>query len=198
MKKHQQVAQLVEAAYLASKQPFAKWMWAHHLQFVAKKAEQFAVRFGANADLAVAGAWLHDFGDVFVLRHDPLHEETSKLEAIKILQQVDFTKIEIKNIIEQVIAPHSCYENALPSTLEGQVLATADALAHLQTDFYLHFAWLNLPDDSTYPEFVLWANQKMDRDFYNKIFFEPVREEVREKYLALKKVFAIDSVAEAL
>jgi HD superfamily phosphodiesterase len=188
MRRHQ-IAKLVEQTYLSSKQNIALWMWQNHLQFVAQKALELSDKFNANADLVVAGAFLHDFGDAFVSRHASNHEEVSKEEAIKVLQKADYSPQEIQEILEKVIAPHSCYEGNMPETLEGKVLATADALAHLITDFYVQFAWKNMPDGKSYQEFLVWVSEKLERDFNDKIFFEEIRDEVREKYLALKLVF---------
>jgi len=90
--KHQKVAQLVEKAYLLSRNDFARWMWNNHLQFVASKAEELSNKLNANADLAVADAWLHDFGDGFINRHDKRHEEISELEATKVLNEAGYSK----------------------------------------------------------------------------------------------------------
>lgn len=189
MPRHHQLAQLVEKSYLNSNQEFGRWMWHNHLQFVAHKAEELAQRFNANEDLAVAGAWLHDFGDAFVDRFSPEHEEVSTTEAKKVLHQANYTDSEIQEILDVIIAPHSCKNGLLPQTLEGKVLATADALAHFQTDFYLQFTWMHLPQGKTYPEFIEWVNEKLERDYTIKIFFEAVRAEVKDRYLALKEVF---------
>jgi len=188
--KHLSLISLVKQAYTASQQEIAPWMWTNHVQLVARYAEQLSERFGAKTDLAVAGALLHDFGDAFVSRHAPEHEEVTRKQATQILQQANYSVAEIDTILTKIIASHSCYPGNLPTTLEGQVLATADAMAHLMTDFYLQFAWKNLPDGKIYSEFLTWVQAKLDRDFNDKIFFAEVRDEVREKYLALKLVFA--------
>lgn len=188
--KHSLVATLVTQTYHSSTQPFAQWVFPNHVQVVVKKAEELSRQFGANPDLAVAGAWLHDFGDAFVPRHDSEHEQISKTEAITVLQKVDYTPEEITEILEEIIGPHSCKDGNIPTTLEGKVLATADALAHLTTNFYLQFAWMHLPEGKTYSEFVNWVNQKLDCDFHDKIFFEEMRVEVKKRYEILKEVFA--------
>lgn len=185
-----QVANLVQRTYTTSQQAIAPWMWINHVQLVTRYAEQLSERFAAKTDLAVAGALLHDFGDAFVSRHAPEHEEVTRRQATQILQQANYSATEIDTVLTKIIAPHSCYLGNLPTTLEGQVLATADAMAHLTTDFYLQFAWKNLPDGKTYPEFLAWVQAKLDRDFNDKIFFAEIRDEVKERYLALKLVFA--------
>jgi hypothetical protein len=190
MLKHQIVAGLVKVAYENSSQEFAQWMWKYHVPVVAEKTEQLAQRFEANADIAVAGAWLHDFGDAFMHRFDDAHDETSFREGEEVLQQSGYTPAEIEQVMKQVIEPHSCRDGNLPVTLEGKVMATGDALAHLTTDFYLQFCWQHLPEGKNYHEFLDWVSEKLDRDFNHKIFFAEVQQETRQRYEALIEVFS--------
>lgn len=187
--KHPKLFQLVEKVYKNSDQEFGRWMWGNHLQVVAKKAQELSQKHGANEDLAVAGALLHDFGDAFVDRHASDHEKTSQGQATKALKYCGYSDLESEEIIDEVIKHHSCREGYLPRTLEGEILATADAWAHLSTDFYLQFAWKHLPDGKSYSEYLLWVNEKLDRDYNNKIFFEEVKTELKSRYQALKEVF---------
>ncbi len=185
----QKVSQLATTAYEAASSDFAHWMLKNHVPLVAAKTEELSSRFGADPSIAVAGAWLHDFGDAFVHRHSDAHDKVSQKEAIKVLQQADYSEDQIAEILEQVIAPHSCKDGFLPTTVEGKVLATADALAHLTTDFYVQFAWMHLPEGKVYPQFLEWVGEKLERDFHTKIFFDEIKEEVRPRYEALWEVF---------
>lgn len=189
MKKHQKVFELVKYTYENSQQPFAKWMWKNHVPLVAQKTEELSQQFHADGDLAIAGAWLHDFGDAFVHRHSDEHDEISRLQAIKVLEESGYTVTEIDKILKEVIGPHSCKEGLLPDIVEGKVVATADALAHLTTDFYVQFAWMHLPDGLSYKEYLNWVKEKIDRDFNDKIFFQEIKEKFRYRYEALKEVF---------
>ncbi len=187
--KHHNVAQLVQNAYANSNEDFGKWMWENHLQLVARKAEELAQNHNANVDLAVAGAWLHDFGDAFVHRHSQLHDQISALEAQKVLEEAGYAKAEITEVLEIIIKPHSCKDGSFPTTVEGKILATADAYAHLMTDFYLQFTWKHLPDNKSYLEFIDWVREKLRRDFNDKIFFEEVSQAVASRYESLLEVY---------
>lgn len=187
--KHHKVAQLAENAYSSSKEDFAQWIWENHVQFVARKAEELSKKFDANEDLAVAGAWLHDFGDAFAYRHSQEHEEVSKIEATKVLEASGYSSKEVQEILEVIIEPHSCRDGNVPQTKEGQILATADALAHLETDFYIQFTWMHLPKGKSYKEFIDWVNEKLDRDYTKKIFFEEIKDQTKDRYKILKEVF---------
>lgn len=189
MSQHQKIAHLVAEAYQNCTEEFGQWMWKNHVQFVAKKTEELCLQYNADADKAIAGAWLHDFGDAFVYRFDKKHDELSDNKARGVLARAGYSVAEINEIITDIIAPHSCNEGFLPQTLEGKVLATADALAHLSTDFYVQFTWLHIPQGKTYDEFLIWVSEKLERDFNSKIFFDDVKEKIRPRYEALKEVF---------
>jgi len=190
MNKYQKVEQLVENAYLNSDDSFAQWMWENHVPVVAKKTKELSSKYNANLDLAVAGALLHDFGDAFANRFDSNHESVSESEARKVMLKAGYSENEIKEILQDVIAPHSCKKgDELPKTKEAKILATADALAHLTTDFYIQFTWKHIPEGKTYEEFLTWATEKLDRDFNRKIFFDEIKDEVRYRYEALSELF---------
>jgi len=187
--RHHQVAQLTERAYSSSKEDFARWSWENHVQFVARKTEELSKKFNANEDLAVASAWLHDFGDAFVDRHSQEHEEASTKEAVRVLNESGYSNEEIQEILEIIIEPHSCMDGNLPQTKEGKILATADALAHLATDFYVQFTWKHIPEEKSYEEFIDWVNEKLERDFNKKIFFEEIKDQIKNRYEMLKELF---------
>lgn len=190
MNKHQRVAQLVGESYLTCTEDFGKWMWKNHVPVVALKAEELSIKYGADPDLAVAGALLHDFGDAFMYRFAKNHEEVSETKAREVLYKSGYSEEEIEIVMQEVIAPHSCRPgDELPRTKEAQVLATADALAHLTTDFYVQFTWKHIPEGKSYEEFLIWVKEKLARDFNRKIFFNEVKEEVRYRYEALMEVF---------
>lgn len=189
MPKHLITAKLVEKAYATSTDALAHWMWDHHLRIVAKKAEALSVQHNANADLAVAGAWLHDFGDAFINRHNKQFDEVSEKESRTVLQEAGYSPDEIEEVINVIMRPHECRGDDIPQTLEGKILTTADAFAHFMTSFYTEFCWMHIPENKTYREFIDWVAEKFERDYHTKIFFDDIREEVRPRYEALKEIF---------
>lgn len=190
MTKLAKVAELVAEAYADSQESFGRWIWHNHVQVVANLAQELSDRFSANTDLAVAGALLHDFGDAFVHRHNQEHEQISENKSRTLLQEASYSESEIDQVIQDVIAPHSCRNGNLPTTLEGKILSTADAVAHLTTDFYIQFAWMHLPENKQYPDFKAWVLEKLERDFTQKIFFQEIKDEVQYRYEALTDVFS--------
>ena len=189
MNKHTQVAKLVKEAYESSQEWFGQWMWENHVPVVAKKTEELSRRFGADDDIAVAGAWLHDFGDAFVHRNSEEHSAVTEEKSKQVLEKVGYSDEEIKKVLGEVIAPHSCRDGFLPTSIQGKVMATSDALAHFTTDFYVHFTWMHLPENKSFEEYRDWVEKKFEHDFYIKIFFDEVRDEVKDRVEVLKKVF---------
>jgi len=168
--------------------PFIQWGYLNHLLVVAKFARDIAILKSANEEVCVAGALLHDIADTAMSRFHKNHEEKSLEMARTLLAETGFSGTEIAEIVNEVIVPHSC-RDVLPTKLEGKVLATADALAHFETDFYLYFAWENLGGED-YLAFKKWTLQKIEKDFNRKIFFDDTREKTRPNYEAIKRMFS--------
>lgn len=168
---------------------WADWLADNHVFIVADNASVFAQRFGANEELAKAAALLHDIADATMSRFDENHEAESMKIARKLLQECGYNDQETAIVVDDAIRLHSCHDGNVPTTLEGKVLATADSLAHLQTDFYIYATWImgkNTPLD----EIKAWVLKKLERDFHNKILFDEVKTEVQQNYEMLKELFS--------
>lgn len=180
----------VQILYLNSNREMAKWMWNNHVQIVADFARTLAMKYRANVALCVDGALLHDIGDVWMERDEKMFDQKTQAESIRILQNAKYTPSQIITITTQIIAPHSCYPNNIPTILEGKILATADALAHLTTPFYESLHNMGLPKQISPKEFNIWVKQKINRDYYSKIFFEDERTQVEHNYSKLLSHFS--------
>ena len=166
-----------------------KWMWHNHTQWVADKAKALAEKYGANAEKAYCAALLHDLGDSKYERGHEEFDSWSKQKGQEILLKAGFSADETHTITEAV-RTHSSRPGNLPTTQEGKVLATADGMWHLQTSFFPMICYMNRPDNTkTYEEWQEWFIEKIERDFGPKIFFEDERDQVKEDYEALVRVF---------
>jgi putative nucleotidyltransferase with HDIG domain len=184
----------VDALYLdkntSRAKDWADYLYARHVFKVADKARELAERFGADAELAEAAGMLHDIADAVMPRQDPRHEKESETIARSFLRASGFSAEEIEIVVDDALKNHSCREGEVPQTLEGKVMATADAVVHLQTDFY-DFAVKNFTERGEAPAHISeWGLEKTDRDFNKKIFFDEVREEVRPDYEKQRRQFA--------
>jgi putative nucleotidyltransferase with HDIG domain len=184
----QKVTDLYEAKD-PGRTPWAEWLWQQHLPYVVDRAQELAKEKGANVELSMAGALLHDIADVKMKRWEDGHEEEGLRMARDLMKQSGFSTDEIAVVVDDGIRLHGCYDGNRPKSLEGQVLATADALAHINTDFYVYATWA-LSGQKTLKECKEYALTKMPRDFNHKICFDDVREQARPNYEALQNVFS--------
>ena len=168
--------------------PWIVWAYPNHVQVVAKNAARIAAEQKADVEMSVAGALLHDIADTSMSRFANGHEEESLRIAYDILEKCGYNGQEREFIVNEIIAPHSC-SHTFPTTLEGKVVATADAMAHFQTDFFLYFAWQHLggKDLSSLKEWVLI---KIEKHYGKKILFDKYRKEIELEYKAIKLLFS--------
>ncbi len=184
--------QSVESLYkqkLATRDPWADWLYDNHVLVVAKYAKELAKKYKANVELSEVAALLHDIADYKASREDPKHEEESLKAARQLMRDNGYTKEEIELVVDDAARYHSCHGNERPKSIEGLILATADSLAHLKTDFYV-FAAHSLGHESTLDEVKQWTLKKIDRDLNNKIQFDEEREDARADYEIIKNLFS--------
>lgn len=197
MSRQQNVFEIVKDLYENTQTEMGLWMWNNHVQWVATRAKELAQKYRADDEKVFCAALLHDLGDAEYPRRHKDFKSWSDAKGNEILAEVGFSDLERKEIIEVIIHPHSCRPGNLPSTLEGKILSTADAMFHLQTNFFPLFCHMNRPEIySQYSEWQAWISEKLPRDFNVKIFFEEEREVVREDYIALMKVFENKSLSD--
>ncbi len=166
------------------------WFYDNHVAVVAKYAGEIANNARADAEIAVLAALLHDIARVKKVFDEPAVTEESFRMADDILQRNGYSKKEIE-LVKKAIVNHGCHDK-LPETEEGRAMATADALAHLMTDFYLVFAfnhhWADLPRD--FEGYREWVLAKIERDFHKKIFYAKYKWLAEKRYQALKLIFS--------
>lgn len=176
--------------YSIATTPMGKWMWQNHVQWVADKARKLAEKYGADTEKTYCAALLHDLADCQYERGHEDFDSWAETKGKEVLVSARFSEDAAREIIAVIIRPHSCRPGNLPTTLEGKVPATADAMFHLQTSFFPLLSYMHRPKRTkTYEEWQEWFNEKIERDYGPKIFFEDERDEVRKDYEALKRVF---------
>lgn len=168
---------------------WADWLAEHHVFVAATYAEQLTERFGVQPELAPAAAMLHDIADTVMERENPQHEEKSFEIARTLLDDSGFSDEEKAVIVDDAIRFHSCKAGRLPKTEVGKVMASADALAHLCTGFYDFGIATMLQRGESREDIKRWGVEKIDRDYYRKLFFDDVREEIKDDFNRVKELF---------
>lgn len=172
-----------------NREGWADWLYENHIFVVAKNAERLSKKYGADSELTVAASLLHDVADAVMTREDLRHEKKSEEMAEDLLRGCGFSEEEINIAVHDAIKNHGCKNGCFPKTLEGKVMATADALAHLQTGFYDH-ALVFLQKNDSIADICDWALPKIERDYRDKIFFDEIKDEAAADYKRARCLFS--------
>lgn len=99
-----------------------------HLERVVNTAKQLCVEQGADHNVVVPAAWLHDF--VIVPKNDPLRSQASRMAAkaaLEYLHAVGYPA-QFCPAIAHAIESHSFSAKIAPETLEAKIVQDADRL----------------------------------------------------------------------
>ncbi len=165
------------------------WLYENHVFVVAKNALFLARKYGGDIDLAFAGAILHDIADVSISRFSDNHEELSLNIAEGAMIEAGFSDSDRAIVLEDILPKHSCRGDMRPLTLEGKIVASADAIAHIDTDFYLFFAVNNFKNGGDFEALKAKLRAKLDRDFNSKLMFNDEKNFYKTKYENFKQLF---------
>ncbi len=185
--------QQVESLYKEKqedREDWADWLYPNHVVIVTNNAKAIAERKDADIELSQVAALLHDVADFKMKRTNPDHAEESLKIAREIMEQNGYNEDEIKLVVDDAIRYHSCHGDERPKNKEGLVLATADSLAHLQTNFYIFAAWQFGKSGRRLDDLEEWVLKKIERDLNNKISFDDIREEARPDYEMVKSLYS--------
>jgi hypothetical protein len=125
-------------------------------------------------------------------RSDSKSEDESLTIARRLMTENDYKPDEIALVVDDAILLHSCHDGKRPKSIEGLILATADSLAHLQTDYYPIATW-QLGKQMSIEQMKEWVINKIERDLNNKISFDYEREEARHSYEIIKELYSRSS-----
>lgn len=169
-----------------------EWIFKTHIKVVAFWVEDIAKKYQFDAEKVTAAAYLHDLAYAWTDKSDPQLEEKSESKAREVLKTAGYEDGEITFIVDKIIHGHGMHEGKAPELIEPKVLATADALAHFTTDFYLVICWRHyLFENKTLADYKKWVLEKIDRDFNNKIFFKEYKEIADPHYQSIKSLFSL-------
>ena len=165
---------------------WTEYLYTNHIFFVAELSQRLSEEFGIDPEYSMAAALLHDIADALVDRTHPDHMKISEKIALELLSQSGFSSEEIEVIIYDIIAKHACRNGVTPSTREGQIMTSADAIFHLVSDFWQFAITQKLKKGDTKESIRKWWLEKVDRDFHVKICFDELRERYKVDYQRCK------------
>ena len=99
----------------------------YHIEAVVKNAITLSDKYGADKEVTIIAAWLHDIASI---TDYALYEEHHKYGAIiaeELLKKYDYDKIEL---VKKCIINHRGSVVKEKMSLEEQIIADADAISH--------------------------------------------------------------------
>ncbi len=180
---------LVDKQYsqkLPTRDSWSDWLYERHVPWVAERTRTLCEQYGGDPEIAVAAALVHDIADSVISRFDTGHENESLIIGRRLCKEAGYSADQISIIIDDICQKHSCRNGVEPQSLEGKIMATADACFHFETDFYFHAFYHTDKNQISYEERMRWMRDKLEKDFNKKIFFDETRETIRPYYSALK------------
>lgn len=196
MKRYDALLQEVNGLYDArnpDRADWSDWLGAEHVPFVIEHAGRIAIAKGVDPELPQAAAALHDVADPVMKRDNPAHAETSLRMAREMLQRHGYSAEEIAIIVDDALVFNNCHDKKIPWTDVGRVVATADGLAHLTTNFYPTAASLMAREGKTLADIQKWVLPKIERDIYDKIYYTDERERAFKDYETIRDFFSLPS-----
>lgn len=161
--------------------------WVYHIQPVIKYSKQLARKLNADEEIVEISAILHDYASVKSRETHDLHHIYGVEFAEELLMNYNYPKDKIEKI-KHCIYSHRGSEDIPRETLEAQIVACADAMAHfdcINSLFRLCFIELKL---STY-DATNYILSKLERS-WNKLMPE-AKDLIKDKYEAIKMVLDV-------
>lgn len=161
------------------------WFCRDHLFQVEKNAQELLKeKSNVNKEIVLLGVWLHDLQRIRGIKGD--HQKIGAREAGKVMKEYGYDKDVIEKV-KVIILSHSC-SNKIPSSLEGKILASADAVSHYQNDFYLKIAVTGQRDVR---EFKSWLKEKLNRNYKKKLYFTSAKKKIKERHDLFVKLISM-------
>ena len=110
-----------------------------HIRSVVAISTELSAASGADADVCLAAAWLHDVAKAYREERGDGHGERGAVRAAAILRTTDFPRAKI-DAVSQAIASHvGLFRDVPPKPMEAAVLFDADKLSKLGATSIVHF-----------------------------------------------------------
>ncbi|MBN1923836.1 MAG: HD domain-containing protein [Nanoarchaeota archaeon] len=122
------VIQVSKKYHYESKEEIFKEVFEQHIKQVVNYSKKLARKLSADSEVCEIAAWLYDISRPVGIQEN--HSNKSADIAKDILKQLDYDKDKIKNV-KHCIKTHSADYNGKRRTVEAKILASSDALSHL-------------------------------------------------------------------
>jgi len=164
------------------KKPTSKYGYdpfVFHFIPVAEYARELADKLGADKEIVLLSAWLHDIGSIVYGRED--HHITGAKIAEQKLAELGYPAEKIERVKDCILS-HRGSQNTEPETIEAQILVEADTLSAFNDItglFQCAFAYEKLSREEAKKS----VRQKLINK-YNQLKFEDSKKIIRPKFEA--------------
>lgn len=158
-----EIEQIVEAACASDSNIFGYGIWTHHITQVAGNARRLAPQFHADPEVVEIAALLHDYAGINDAALHQDHHIHGPVVAERILRTLNYPAEKIA-MVQECIATHRASIRVETRSAEGDCLATADAIAHIEhvpSLLYYVFVQRRMGID----EGTEWVKQKLQRSW---------------------------------
>ena len=177
----------IEEIIVVAKEYYDAADYCYHILPVVKNALLLAEKIGADKEVVEAAAYLHDIGrskkEMELYKSENDHSVTGEKKTREILSNLGYSEEFIGKAAHCVLA-HRGRKGPAPETLEAEIVANADAMAHFDTFLDLFRSFL-LETTSSFEEAVEVMDGKIQRDWEKKLTLPSAKEIVREKHEAV-------------
>jgi len=182
-----EIYKLVEEAARKESNHFGVGAWTHHILSVVKYGKLLAEKLDADAEVVELAALLHDYSGIVDFKYYKEHHIHSARMAREVLEGFNYNEEKIK-AVEHCILTHRGSVEYKRESLEAEIVASADALAHFD-NFHslLHLAFVE--HRMNIDEGTSWALAKLERS-WGKLMPE-AKEIIEDKYKKIKEIFAV-------
>lgn len=150
-----------------------------HFVSVVKNAGELADRLGADKEVVLVAAWLHDIGSIVDGRDN--HHITGPKIAEKKLKELNYPSDKIELVKECIFNHRSSVGNKAKS-LEGQIIIEADALSNFDNIAGIFKAAYSY-EGKTQEEARESVRSKLEKK-WNQLQFEDSKKIIKPKYEA--------------
>ena len=115
----------------------------YYIEAVVKNAQILAQKFGADEEIVIISAWLHDIASITDYSLYEMHHIHGANIAENILKQFNYEEEKI-NKVKECILNHRGSVNNTKLTIEERCVADADAISHFDSiSSLLYLAYVN-------------------------------------------------------
>ena len=178
------IEQIVEQACAADTNIFGYDIWTHHILKVIENTQRLASHFDADPEIVELAALLHDYASIKDKALYADHHIHGPIEAEKLLKRFGYPE-EKTEAVKDAIATHRASVTVEHRSAEGECLANADALSHIeQVPSLLYLAYIH--HEMGIDEGKMWVKAKLQRSWLK--LREDVQDIVRDTYEAALQI----------